>query len=183
MVQECRSTCISGGVCASVMCILVRVCAYMNVCSTKVKSASFGKKHRTLDIFRTKLLVALLFSHTKGIVGLFASEQHPDRLRGPWECTTNIPDPPSPRSRWDTQQAAAPASVPAGVEVQLWPRATWLQEDIWVPLDVPFRLSVGNDTCQLSGVCLWRLARVVGRHTDLGVSKTWSQTPASPLTH
>lgn len=57
-------------------------CAYMNVCSTKVKSASFGKKHRTLDIFRTELLVALLFSHTKGIVGLFVSEQHPDRLSG-----------------------------------------------------------------------------------------------------
>ena len=82
LVQECGSTCISGGVCASVMCILVHVCAYVNVCSTKVKSASFGKKHRTLGIFRTELLVALLFSHTKGIVGLFASEQHPDRLSG-----------------------------------------------------------------------------------------------------
>lgn len=64
--EESWSMCILGGGC---------VC----VCGAKVKPASSGKKHRVLDSIRTELLVSLFSSHTKDVVGLFASEQHPDR--------------------------------------------------------------------------------------------------------
>lgn len=38
-----------------------------------------GKSTGVLGSIRTELLVSLFSSHTKDVVGLFASEQHPDR--------------------------------------------------------------------------------------------------------
>jgi len=53
-----------------------------------------------------------------------------------------------------------------------------------LPVSEPlcFWFSLGRDMCHVSGVWLWSLVRGAGKHTCLGISRTWGQPTPSPHT-